>query len=75
MLFNVVLSFFNLRYKVSITWDSKARPSDFRSNALPTELADLTQGWSVRPHFVKQHAVGHGKSVLLKNKEVKVFRL
>ena len=30
------------RYKVSLTWGSNPRPSDFRSNALPTELASLT---------------------------------
>ena len=30
-------------YKVSLTWDSNPQPLDFRSNALPTELASLTQ--------------------------------
>ena len=43
--FNVVLRFFNSRYKVSVMWDSNPRPSDFRSDALPTELASLTNGW------------------------------
>ena len=42
----VVLRFLDWRYKVSLTWDSNSRPSDFRSDALPTELASLTQGWS-----------------------------
>ena len=32
------------RYKVSPMWDSNARPSNFRSDALPTELASLIQG-------------------------------
>ena len=41
---HVVLRFFNSRYKVSLTWDSNPRPSDFPSDALPTELASLTQG-------------------------------
>ena len=41
---HVVLRFFNSRYKVSLTWDSNPRLSDFRSDALPTELASLTQG-------------------------------
>ena len=41
---HVVLRFFDSRYKVSLTWDSNPRPSDFRSDALPTELASLTQG-------------------------------
>ena len=44
MIFNVVLRFFNSTYKVSLTWDSKPQPSDFRSNALLTEPATLTQG-------------------------------
>ena len=38
MTFNIVLRFFDLRYKVSLMWDSSPRPSDFRSDALPTEL-------------------------------------
>ena len=46
MIFMVVLRFLNSRYKVSLTWDSNPRPSDFRSDALPTELASLTQGCS-----------------------------
>ena len=46
MIFILVLRSFNSRYKVSLTWDSNPRPLDFRSNALPTELASLTQGWS-----------------------------
>ena len=37
--FNAVLRFFDSRYKVSLTWDSNPRP-----DALPTELASLTQG-------------------------------
>ena len=42
------------RYKVSLTWDSNPRPSDFCSDALPTELAsawrkfDLAQWMSTR---------------------------
>ena len=32
------------RYKVSLTWESNPRSSDFRSDALPTEPASLTQG-------------------------------
>ena len=43
MIFNVALRFFNSRCKVSLTWDSNPRASDFRSDALPTELASLTQ--------------------------------
>ena len=43
MIFNVVLRFLDLRYKVSLTRDSKPQPSDFHSNALLTELASLTQ--------------------------------
>ena len=43
MIFIVVLRFFDSRYKVSLTWDSNPRPSDFRSDALPTELAILPQ--------------------------------
>ena len=41
---HVVLRLFDLRCKVSITWDSNWRPSDFLYDALPTELASLTQG-------------------------------
>ena len=44
MIFIVVLKFFYSRYKVSLTLDSNPRPLDFRSDALPTELANLTQG-------------------------------
>ena len=44
MIFMVVLRFLDLRYKVSLTWDSNPRPSDFRSDALPTKLASLTRG-------------------------------
>ena len=44
MIFMVVLRFFDSRYKVSFTWESNPRPSDFRSDALPTELASLTKG-------------------------------
>ena len=44
MIFYVVLRLFNSRYKVSLTWDSNPRFSDFRSDVLPTELASLTQG-------------------------------
>ena len=40
MIFNVVLRFFDSRYKVN---DSNPRPSDFRSDALPTELTSLIQ--------------------------------
>ena len=46
MIVNVVLRFFDSRCKVSLTWDSNPRPSDFGSDALRTELASLTQGWS-----------------------------
>ena len=53
MMFNVVLRFFDSTYKVSLTWDSNPRPSDFRYDALPTELAawhkdDLAQSMSTR---------------------------
>ena len=44
MIFNVVLRYFDLRYKVSLTWGSNPQSSDFHSNALPTELVSLTQG-------------------------------
>ena len=44
MIFNAVLRLFNLRYKVSLTWDLNPRSSDIRSDALTTELASLTQG-------------------------------
>ena len=44
MIFIVVLRFFDSKYKVSLTWNSNPRPSYFRSDALPTELASLTQG-------------------------------
>ena len=43
MIFNVVLRFFDSRYKVSLAWDSNPRPSNFRLDALPTELVSLTQ--------------------------------
>ena len=43
-MFNVVLRFFDSRYQVSITWDSNPQTSEFRSDALPTGLASLTQG-------------------------------
>ena len=46
MIFNVVLRFFDSRYKVSFTWDLNPGPLHFRSDALPTELASLTQGRS-----------------------------
>ena len=46
MKFNVVLRFFVSRYKVSLMWNSNPRPSDFHSDALPTELVSLTQGRS-----------------------------
>ena len=35
---------FNSSYKVSLKWDSSQRPSHFRSDGLPTELASRTQG-------------------------------
>ena len=44
MIFIVVLRFFDSRYKVSLTWGSNPRPSGFRSDALPTGVASLTQG-------------------------------
>ena len=44
--FNVVLRFFDSRYKVSLMLDLNPRPSDFRFDALPTESASLTQGCS-----------------------------
>ena len=44
--FNVVLRLFNLRYKFSIKWELNPRPSNFCSDALPTELASLQQGQS-----------------------------
>ena len=44
MIFIVVLRFFDSRYRVSLTWDSNPRSSNFRSDALPTEVASLTQG-------------------------------
>ena len=44
MILIVVLKFFDWRYKVSLTWDSNQRPSDFGSDALGTELVSLTQG-------------------------------
>ena len=34
---------YNSRHKVSLTWNSNPRPSDFRQDVLPTELASLTQ--------------------------------
>ena len=40
MIFNVVLRLFDSRYKLSFTWDSNPRPSDFRSDALTTKLAE-----------------------------------
>ena len=43
MIFNVGLKFFNSRYKVSLTWDSNPLTSNIRSDALPAELASLTQ--------------------------------
>ena len=43
---NVVLRFLDSTDKVNLTWDSNPRPSDFRSDALSTELASLTQGSS-----------------------------
>ena len=43
----VGLRFFDWRYKVSLTWDSNARPSDFRSDALPTELASDTKAHKI----------------------------
>ena len=46
MIFNVVIRFFDSIYKVSLTWDSNPRPSDFYSDALPTDLASLKQGCS-----------------------------
>ena len=42
ILFYAVLRLFYSRYKASITWDSNPQPSDFRSSALPTDLASLT---------------------------------
>ena len=44
MIFIVELRVFDSRYKVSLTWDMNPRLSVFRSDALPTELASLTQG-------------------------------
>ena len=44
MKFNVELRFFDLRYKVSLMWDSNPQTLDFCSDVLPTELASLTQG-------------------------------
>ena len=44
MIFNAVLRFLESRYKVSLTWESNPRASDFHSNALPTEPETLTQG-------------------------------
>ena len=41
-----MIRFFDSRYKVSLTWDSDPRPSDFCSDALLTDLASLTQGRS-----------------------------
>ena len=46
MIFNVVLRYFDLRYKVSLTWGLNPQSSDFHSDALPTELVSLTQGLS-----------------------------
>ena len=46
MILNVALSFFDSRYKVSLTWDLNPQPSDFRSDALLTELVSLTLGRS-----------------------------
>ena len=43
MIFNIVLRFFDLRYKVNLRWDSNPRLSDFRYDALPTEQVSLTQ--------------------------------
>ena len=42
----VVLRFFDSRYKVSLTWDLNPRAFHFCSDAVPTELASLKQGWS-----------------------------
>ena len=41
---NVVLRFFNSRYKVNLMWDSNPWSPDFDSDALQNELASLTQG-------------------------------
>ena len=41
MILMVVLRFFDSIYKVSLTWGSNPRPSTFRSDALPAELASL----------------------------------
>ena len=40
VIFNVVLRFFDSRYRVSDRWESNC------SDALPTELASLTQGYT-----------------------------
>ena len=42
MIFNVVLRFFNLRFKVSLQGKLNPQPSVF-SDALPTELVSLAQ--------------------------------
>ena len=43
-MFIVVLRFLDSSNKVSLTWNLSPRPSDFRCDSLPTELASLTQG-------------------------------
>ena len=35
---HVVLRFFDLRYKVSLTWDSNPRPSDDLAQSISTHL-------------------------------------
>ena len=44
--YSMLCQCFSIRDVNSLTWDSNPRPSDFRSEALPTDLASLTQGWS-----------------------------
>ena len=60
MIFNVVLKFLDLRYKVSLTRESNPQPSDFHSNALLTELASLTQRWSSTVNvYMRSDIEGH----------------
>ena len=66
-----MLRFFDSRYKVSLAWDSNPRPSDFRSDALPTKLAGLTQGWSSTVDVYMRSDIEAHKLVLLADGQVR----
>ena len=48
MIFNVVLRFFDSRYKVSLTWDSNPQPSDFRVTQEKDALDRLKESFKNR---------------------------